>query len=103
MIAELHRVGNVADADIALRGRDDLARLHSTTTLDQFAIEPRLLEISDTIGHKLRLINRDSDGIDYSSACLHSSRGTACQRRATACNERQRGSSRDIGHQACSL
>ena len=37
MIAELHRMGHVADADITLRRGDDFARLDPAATLDELA------------------------------------------------------------------
>src|SRR3954447_8757660 len=46
-IAQLHRMGDIADADIALRRGDDLARLHAAAALYEFAIETGFPEESD--------------------------------------------------------
>ena len=102
VIAELHRMRDVADADIALRRSDDLTRLHPATALDQFAIEPGLLEISDAVGHELGLIDRHRHRIDHPTIHIGCARAAAEHHAATR-NDRQRRSSRDMGHQACSL
>ena len=46
VIGQLHRMGDVADADIALRGGDDLAGLDAAAALHQLAVEPGVLEDS---------------------------------------------------------
>src|SRR4051794_30594607 len=64
-IAQLHRMGDIADADIALRRGDDLAGLYAAAALDEFAIEARVLEVTDSIRHEMRLIDRYRDRIDH--------------------------------------
>src|SRR5580700_660751 len=61
-------MGNVADADIALRGSYDLARLDAAATLDELAVETRVLEVAGAIGDELRLIDWHGDGIDDATA-----------------------------------
>ena len=57
-IGELHRMGDVADAEVALPGGDDLARLHAAAALDQLAVEPGFLEEADAVGDEMRLVER---------------------------------------------
>src|ERR1043166_9294600 len=69
-IAQLHRVGDIADADIALRGRDDLARLDPAAALNELAIEARIPEKADAIRHEMRLIDRHRDRIDHAASLV---------------------------------
>ena len=61
-------MGDVADADIALRRSNDLARLDAAAALDELAVETGVLEVADAVGNELRLINRHGDGIDGAAA-----------------------------------
>src|SRR5271169_5692086 len=104
MIAELHRMGHVANADIALRGGDDLARLDAAAALDQLAVEARFLEIPDTVRDELRLINGHRDRIDRAAAFGFGSRRARSGVNCTTGNDGQRRASCDVHrHHAFSL
>src|SRR5262249_28648248 len=103
MVAELHRMGDVTDANVTLRGGNDFARLYTAAALDQFAIEPGLLEISVPVGHELRLIDRDSHRVDHAPRCVRRDGATARNRNAATCNYGQCRTSGNVGHQARSL
>src|SRR5690348_11290182 len=103
MVAELHRVGNVSDANVTLRGGNDFARLYAAAALDQLAIEPGLFEISNSIGHKLRLIDRDSDRVDNTSRHIRRRCAAARYRKAAACDYGQCRTSGNVGHHTRSL
>src|SRR6202158_1165130 len=70
VIAELHRMGDVADTDVALRRGDDLARLDAAATLKQFAVEARFLEVSNSIRHELGLIDRHRHRVDHAAGLV---------------------------------
>jgi hypothetical protein len=63
-------MGYIANADIALRRSDDLARFDAATALDQFAIEPRFLEISNSIRDELCLIDGYRNRIDHAAGLV---------------------------------
>src|SRR5579872_3719478 len=74
VIGELHRVGDIADADIPLRGGDDLARLDAAPALDDLAVKACVLEIANPVRYELRLIKRHRDRINRASAFAFSPR-----------------------------
>src|SRR5260370_10789847 len=74
MIAELHWMGNIADADVTLRRCNDLTRLDAAAALNQFAVEARVLEVSDPIRDEVRLIHGDRDRIDRATDLVFGSR-----------------------------
>src|SRR5262249_2211275 len=102
-IGELHRMGDVADADVTLLRGDDLARLHAAAALDQLGVQAGLLEIADAVGNKMGLLDRHGHRID--SAALHrlGAHAAGSKRGACACNNCQCGTSADIGHHAFSF
>src|SRR5579871_6275690 len=100
MIAQLHGMGDVANADVSLGGGNDLTRFYAATTLDQLAIEPGLFEISDPIGHKLGLIDRDSDRIDDAPRHICSKGASVGYRQTAARDDGQRRTPGNVGHYA---
>src|SRR4029077_14931067 len=78
VIAQLHRMGDVADTDVALRRGDDLAGFDAAAALDQFAVEAGFLEVSISVGHKLGLINGHCDRIDHAAALVFGPSPTGC-------------------------
>src|SRR3984893_4514403 len=103
VVAELHWVGDIADPDVALRRGDDLARLYAAAALDQLAIQTCLLEVPDTIGHEVGLIDRHRHRVDRAAAHVASPGPAGCDGGAAARNDRQRRTPGDIGHYARSL
>src|SRR5450755_3629642 len=104
MIAELHRVGDIANTDVALRRGDDLACLDAAAALNQFAVEARVLEVSDSVRHELGLIDGHRDRIDHAAGLVVGPGPARCDGGAAAGDDRQRRSSCEIFcHHACSL
>ena len=90
VIAELHRVGDVADADIALRRGDNLTCLDAAAALHEFAVEAGFFEIADPIRNELRLIDRHRDRVDHPAGLVFGPRSCSGQCGSAACNDRQR-------------
>ena len=65
-------MGDIADADVALRRGDDLARLDAAAALNQFAVKARFLEISDSIRHEMCLIDGHRHRIDRTAGLFFS-------------------------------
>src|ERR1700732_4316802 len=97
-------MGDVADTDVALRRGNNLARLDAAAALHQFAVEARLLEISDPVRDKLGLIDRYRDRIDHAAGLVFGPCPARCDCGAAARDHRQRRAPRELsGHHACSL
>src|SRR5215470_430812 len=94
---------DVANPDIALRRCNDLARLYAAATLNQLAVEPGLLEVTDPVRNELRLIDGNCDRIDHPAACVLGPSFPGSHRNATARDDGECGTSGHISHQACSL
>src|SRR5579871_1292530 len=103
MIAQLHGMGDVANADVSLRGGNDLTRFYTAATLDQLAIEPGLFEISDPIGHKLGLIDWDSDRIDDATRHICRQGASVSYRQTATCDDGQGRTPGNVGHHARSF
>src|SRR3954451_4739633 len=96
-------MGDIADADVALRGGDDFARLDAAATLDQLAVEPGLPEVSQSVGEELRLIDRHRDRIDHAARLVLGPYPAGSDRGTAGRDDRQRRTSGDMSHHVRSL
>src|SRR3954451_7294779 len=96
-------MGDIADADVALRGGDDFARLDAAAALDQLAVETGLLEVSQSVGEELRLIDRHRDRIDDAAGLVLGPCPAGGDRSAAGPDDRQRRTSGDMCHHARSF
>src|SRR5260370_10125580 len=104
VIAGLDWMGDIADADVALRRGDDLARLDAAAALNQLTIKAGFVEKSDSIGHELCLVDRHRYRVDHAAGLVFSPRPARRDRGATAGDDRQRRTSRELFcHHAGSL
>ena len=83
-------MGDIADADIALRRGDDFARLDAAAALNQLAVEAGFLEIPDPVRNELRLIDGHRDRIDHPAGLVFGPRPSRPPGRPTARDNRQR-------------
>src|SRR5580704_18015742 len=103
VIGELHRMGNVADANNALRRGDDLTRLDAAAALDELAVEAGVLEVAGAVGDELRLIDRHGDGIDGTAAFFFSPNLPQGEAGATGDHGQRRPAGDEGRHHACSF
>src|SRR5438132_7162680 len=94
---------DIADANVALRGGDDFARLDAAATLDQLAVEACLLEVSQFVSDELRLIDRHRDGIDHAPGLVLGPCPARGDGGAASGYDRQRRTSGEMCHHARSF